>query len=102
MAISGLSFDLIFSYLSNRYQYSCINSTKSDKHLINHGSSQGSVLGLILFLLYIDNLPDALNLKTLLFADGTALSTSGDDFILLEKLANIELKKIENWLLKKA
>ena len=40
-----------------------------------------SVLGPILFLLYINDLPNALNLKTLLFANDTALFASGNDFI---------------------
>ena len=71
-----------------------INSTKSDKNLINHGVPQGSVLGLILFLLYINGLPKAFNLKTLLFADDTALLASDDDFTSLKKLANIKLQKM--------
>ena len=96
MSIRGVPFDLISSYLSNRYQFTCINTTKSYKNLINHGVPQGSVLGPILLLLYINDLPNASNLKTLLFADDTALLASGDDPTSLEKLVNIELKKIEN------
>ena len=79
MSIRGIPFDLISSYQSNRYQFTCINSTKSDKNLINHGILQGSVLGPILFLLYINDLPNPLKLKTLLFADDTALFASGDN-----------------------
>ena len=64
-----MPFDLISSNISNRYKFTCTNSTKSDKNLINHGVSQGSVLRPILFLLCINDLANALNLKTLLFAD---------------------------------
>ena len=99
MGIRGLLFDLISSYLANRYQFTCINSTKSDKNLINHGVPQGSVLGPILFL-YINDLPNASSLKTLLFADDTALFASGNNSSSVEKMVNEELKKIENWLLK--
>ena len=95
-----MPFSLIFSNLSNRCQLTCINSTKLDKNLINHGAPKGSVLGSIVFLLYINDLPKASNLKTLLFADNTALLVSSDDSILSEKLVKIELKKIKNWLLK--
>ena len=95
-----MPFSFIFSNLSNRCQLTCINSTKLDKNLINHGAPKGSVLGSIVFLLDINDLPKASNLKTLLFADNTALLVSSDDSILSEKLVNIELKKIKNWLLK--
>ena len=90
-----MPFDLISSYLSNRYQFTCINSTKSDKNLISHGVLQGSVLSPILFLLCINDLPNTSNLKTLLFVDDTAPIASGDDSTSLEKLLNIELKKLK-------
>ena len=95
MGIRGLSFDLISSYLANRYQFTCINSTKSDKNLINHGVPQGSVLGPILFLLYINDLPNVSSLKTLLFADDTALFASGNNSSSVEKVVNKELKKLK-------
>ena len=100
MGIRGLPFDLISLYLTNRYQFTCINSSKSDKNLINHGVPQGSVLGPILFLLYINDLPNVSSLKTLLFADDTELFASGNNSSSVEKVVNEELKKIENWLLK--
>ena len=100
MSIRGLSFDLISSYLANIYQFTNINSTKSDKNLINHGVPQGSVLGPILFLLYINDLPNVSSLKILLFADDTALFASGNNSSSVEKVVNGELKKIESWLLK--
>ena len=74
-----MPFNLISSNISNRYKFTCTNSTKSDKNLINHGVSQGSVLRPILFLLYINDLANTSNLKTLLFADDTALLASGDN-----------------------
>ena len=93
MGIRRLPFDLIFSHLANRYQFTCINSTKSDKNLINHGVPQGSVLGPILFLLYINDLPNVSSLKTLLFTDDTALFASGNNSSSVEKVVNEELKK---------
>ena len=67
--IRGLSYDLISSYLANRYQFTSVNSQKSDKNIIDYGVPQGSILGPILFFLYINNLPKSSNLKTLFFAD---------------------------------
>ena len=100
MGIRGLPFDLISSYLANSYQFTCINSTKSDKNLINHGVPQGSVLGPILFLLYINDLPNLSSLKTLLFADDTALFASGNNSSSVEKVVNEELKKLKTGCLK--
>ena len=95
MGIRGLPFDLISSYLANRYQFTCINSTKSDKNLINHGVPQGSVLGPVLFLLYINDLPNVSSLKTFLFADDTALFASGNNSSSVEKLSMKNLKKLK-------
>ena len=96
--IRGIPLNLLSSYFSNRYQFTCINSTKSNKLLIKYGVPQGSVLGPILFLLHINDLPKTSNLKTLLFADDTALLASGNNYTSLENLVNIELKKIGSWL----
>ena len=85
--------------MANRYQFTCVNSQKSDKNIINYGVPQGSILGPILFLLYINDLPKSSNLKTLLFADDTALFASSNNYVSLEKIINVEVKKIENWLL---
>ena len=97
--IRGLSYDLISTYLANRYQFTCVNSEKSDKNIINYGVSQGSILGPILFLLYINDLPKSSILKTLLFADDTALFASSSNYVSLKKIVTVEVKKIENWLL---
>ena len=90
---------MISSYLANRYQFTCVNSQKSDKNIINYGVPHGSILGPILFLLYINDLPKSSNLKTLLFADDTALFASSNNYVSLKKIINVEVKKIENWLL---
>ena len=50
--------------------------------------------------MYINDLPKASNLKALLFADDTALFASENIYTSLEKLVNIEVKKIETWLFK--
>ena len=61
------------SYFNNRYQYTKISKSKSTLRKIKCGVPQGSSLGLLLFILYINDLPLASEFSTTLFADDTYL-----------------------------
>ena len=87
------------SYLCGRKQYVFFNGVSSDVLEISCGVPQGSVLGPLLFLLYINDLPNiSEKLSFFLFADDTNLYYESDDLLELEKTMNLELKKLSLWL----
>ena len=92
--ISNLWFQ---NYLTDRYQYVCIDGTDSSKRLIQYGVPQGSVLGPLLFLLYINDLPKASSFSTLLFADDTSLQLSSNNIRDLFTIANGQLHEVSQW-----
>ena len=83
------------SYLSKRKQFVCINGENSELRELSCGVPQGSVLGPLLFLIYINDLPKISNkLDSFLFADDTNIYYENEFFIELEKVVNKELKNL--------
>ena len=95
--IRGPAHDLIESYLSSRYQFVSINGSKSSTLPISIGVPQGSILGPLLFLIYVNDLHYATSCKPRLFADYTCLVVSNTSTIHLELNCNSELNKLRNW-----
>ena len=83
--IRGIAYKLIQSYLNNRFQFVTINNKLSKKLIIKHGVPQVSNLGPLLFLIYINDLPNALSCHTTLFADDTCLLIQAKDVSTLQK-----------------
>ena len=73
LGIRGAPLAWFANYLSNRSQFVCVNGVNSSLRTIQMGVPQGSILGPILFLLYINDLPLCTELLALLFADDTTL-----------------------------
>ena len=96
--IRGPPLELLKSYLTNRKQFTMVNGKKSSQFSIDIGVPQGSILGPLLFLIYINDLPLVSDLITKLFADDTCLVFSSKDLNLLQIKINSEILKIENWL----
>jgi hypothetical protein len=92
--IRGISLDWFQSYLKDREQFVCLNGKSSGKLKVRLGVPQGSILGPLLFLLYINDLPTSSQFTSFLFADDTTLVCSADNVIDLYSKANLEFKKI--------
>ena len=61
----GLLLQLIRSYLTNRLQHTFVNGTKSNLSKVKCGVQQGSTLGPLLFLIYVNDLPNVSNFITI-------------------------------------
>ena len=97
--IRGNVLRLFASYLSGRKQFTKIGNVLSDLSDIFWGVPQGSVLGPLLFLVFINDLPASCNMWSWLFADDTALALSSRNYHDLEIKFNLEVAKVQNWLL---
>ena len=89
--------DWFKSYLSGRKQCVSIGSSLSSYLPIDIGVPQGSVLGPILFLLYINDLPNATEMLPFLFADDTTAVASGPNLPQLFQKVNHEFNKLGEW-----
>ena len=85
------------NYLSQRFQFTDIDGIVSDLVEILAGVPQGSILGPLLFLIYINDFPFSTNFQSFLFADDTSLLLSDKCLVTLQNKAQEELNKVEDW-----
>ena len=95
--IRGTPLKWFTSYLSNRYQYVSLNNTSSSFLPIICGVPQGSILGPLLFLLYVNDIQSVTDLNLIMFADDTNIFATGHCPILLAASLNSKLEEICHW-----
>ena len=98
--IRGTALHWFKSYLKNRQQYTIVNEHSSKLCSIKTGVPQGSIIGPLLFLLYVNDIKDVVDSNRLkLFADDTNLFLYNSDLQCLIRNANEELQALYQWLL---
>lgn len=97
--IRGVALSWIKSYLTNRKQYVRLEGKDSKFNNINMGVPQGSILGPLLFILYINDFyKTARLLKFVLFADDTTVYCHNSDVTQALQVASMGLNNIADWL----
>ena len=98
--IRGFMFDWLKDYLRDRTQYTFINGLKSSPSRMKMGVPQGSVLGPLLFLIYVNDMYKATSEATpKLFADDTNIFLISENLDDLARKTNICLDNIYQWCL---
>ena len=96
--VDGNYLKLFKSYLSKRKQYVSDRNIKTSYKYVECGVPQGSILGPLLFLLYVNDMQHCSQImKFILFADDTTLYFSHKNINTLFKIVNSELKKLDEW-----
>ena len=97
--VRGIPLQWFWSCLSGRQQHVSVAGNLSETLEISCGVPQGSVLGPLLFLLYINDLHKISNKLTFfLFADDTNIYYESSDLLDIQKSVNKELRKVRKWL----
>ena len=97
LGIYGKYYRLIHSFLNDRHKRVVLNGQCSNWSKIKAGVPQGSILGPLLFLVYINDLPEGLTTNAKLFADDTSLFSVVHNFTLSSVSLNNDLLKISQW-----
>ena len=97
--IRGVAYDWIESYLEERKQYVSFNKHDSRTMDIKCGVPQGSILGPLLFLIYVSDRSNVSSISfTLLFSDDTNVFVTGKNLSNLFSTMNSELVRLSEWM----
>ena len=97
--IVGMSLQIIKSYLTNRTQCVEIEGNRSEYRDVDIGVPQGSILGPLLFLIYINDFPKiCTNSSCILYADDTAIFFENENAETLQHDINLDLPRVSEWL----
>ena len=91
--------DLLASYLHERKQFIKSGDIESSILIVLCGVPQGSVIGPLLFIIYINDIPDSCALESSLYADDAALLLADENVKRLKRTVNRELKFFDDWLI---
>ena len=96
--VRGITLDWFISYIQNRQQYVFLNGTSSSLRQIGCGVPQGSILGPLLFLIYVNDIVCCSDiLQFILFADDTNIFHCSNDIDTLINTVTTELSKLSDW-----
>ena len=96
--VRGIPHDWFINYLSNRKQFVSFNGLSSETMPVVCGIPQGSIIGPLLFLIYMNDIINTSELlHFVLYADDTNIFISHADKNTLQNYANVELNKISCW-----
>ena len=97
IGVNGLCLNTISTYLSGGKQIVVVDGVISDILSVEAGVPQGSRLGPLLFIIYVNDIIDDLESDILIFADDTTLLASGSDPAETAAILNRDIEKITSW-----
>ena len=98
IGIRGCAYSWLEDYLSGRTQTVCLNGSNSEEMSMRTGVQQGSVLGPLLFLIFINDLPNSIkHCKIVLYADDTAIFFAHKELPMIQSTLQQDLNALNNW-----
>ena len=98
--ICGVAYEWFRSYLDNRNQQCFVNGSLSNSQILTCGIPQGTILGPLLFILYINDLPNCLSnsVSARMYADDTHLTFASNNIETINDVMNLDLSNVNTWL----
>ena len=95
--ITGKSLQILSSFLENRAQYITVNSNASNTQPVKYGVPQGSILGPLLFAIYVNDLPLHIQDQCELFCDDTTIHTNHSDITQIAHSLQQSINTLTTW-----